>query len=112
MSGIDIIAGKVSDIIDGGKIYIKPQQDGGNHGREDSRGELVHINRIKLDDVVWLTGTYSRQLLEKILWHRKVMCRIKSREKGRTIVADVYLSPCPWKEGKKSRESWEPPRVR
>ena len=112
MSEIDIIAGKVSDIIDGGKIYIKPQRDDGNHGREDSRGELVHINRIKLDDVVWLTGTYSRQLLETILWDRKVMCRIKSRDKGRTIVADVYLSPCPWKEGKKSRESWKPPRVR
>lgn len=92
MSDIDIIAGKVSDIVDGRNIYIKPRQDGGNHGREDSRGDLLHINRIKLDDVVWLTGTYSRKLLETILWHRKVTCRIKSRGTGGTIVADVYLS--------------------
>jgi hypothetical protein len=92
MSEIDIIAGEVLAIVDGGNIYIKSQQDGENRGREDAPGELVHINKIKLDDVVWLTGTYSRKLLETILWHRKVICRIKSREKGGTIVADVYLS--------------------
>ncbi|HSM00219.1 MAG TPA: hypothetical protein VK944_08860 [Candidatus Limnocylindria bacterium] len=92
MSENDIIAGEVSDIVDGENIYVEHQHDRGNRNRMCAAKELVHINRIKLDDVVWLTGTYTRKLLETILWHRKVTCRIKSREKGGTIFADVYLS--------------------
>lgn len=92
MNEDSVIAGEVSDIIDGETIYIEPLHDGENRDRQYAARELVHINRIKLDDVVWVTGRYNRKLLETILWNRKVMCRIKSREIGGAIVADVCLA--------------------
>lgn len=91
MNERDIIAGKVSDIVDGESIYIETRHDGGNRGRENAARELVRINRIKLDDVVWLTGRFSRKLLETILWRKTVTCRIKSRGRGGAIVADVFV---------------------
>jgi hypothetical protein len=92
MNGYDIISGNVSDIIDEENIYIEPRRDGVDRVRERPARKRIRIHRIKLDDVVWLTGRFSRKLLESILWRRNVTCRIKSLGRGGAIFADVYLS--------------------
>jgi len=92
MDGCDIISGKVSDIIDEENICIEPSREGEDRSRKCPARRRIRIRRIKLDDVVWVTGKFSRKMLDAILRGRNVTCRIRSLERGGTALADVYLS--------------------
>lgn len=92
MSGNRQITGKVSTVVDGEKVCIEIGGIGKKARRNRNGRELIRIRRIKLDDVVWVTGVFTKALLEKLVGGRDVTCKITSRDDTGTIVADVHLA--------------------
>lgn len=89
----NMITGKVARVVDAQSILVEPRRSGWARRLPGRRQrQMVRIRRIRLGDVIWLTGTYTRKMLEATFRNRQVTCLIRSREKGGAIVADVYLS--------------------
>ncbi len=87
------ITGKVAKVVDAHSILVEPRRSGWARRLPGRRHrQMVRIRKIRLGDVIWLTGTYTRKMLEATFRNRQVTCLIRSREKGGAIVADVYLS--------------------
>jgi len=91
MSERDFIIGKVTDVIDGETFRITVDRTGGKnrHGYKDQ--EKIHIKKIKLTDITWMTGVFTKSKIEKMFRGKKVLCLIRSRDQAGKIIADVQL---------------------
>jgi hypothetical protein len=91
MAGRDYIIGDVSDVVDGETIHMTVDRTGGGKTYGDSDLAKVQIKKLRLTDIAWLTGAFTRSQIEKMIKGKRILCRIKSRDQGGKIIGDVQL---------------------
>lgn len=85
------LIGNVTEIVDGETIHMSVQRthEGRRLGNEEQ--EMIRIRKLRLTDIAWISGSFTRSQIEKMLKGKQVLCLIRSREQGGKIVADVQL---------------------
>lgn len=93
MAGRDYLVGKVTGVVDGETINVTVDRIGGGegNGHRYNHEEKIRIKRLRLTDIVWMTGAFTRPQIEKMLRGKPVLCLIRSRESEGSILADVQL---------------------
>ena len=93
MAGRDFIIGNVTDVVDGETIRMKVDlsASGARFGCRYQDQENIQIRRLRLTDIAWITGAFTRPLVEKVLKGKKILCLIRSRKPGGNLVADVQV---------------------
>ena len=93
MVGRDFLIGNVTDVVDGETISMTVERTGGGkrYGYRYKDQEKVRIKRLKLTDIAWMTGVLTRPQVEKMLKGKQILCLIRSRDPGGSIIADVQL---------------------
>ncbi len=89
----DYIIGNVTDVVDGETIGMTVDRTGGGktYGYKYKVKEMIKINRLRLTDVAWMTGVFTRSQIERMLKGKQILCLIRSRDPGGNIVGDVQL---------------------
>lgn len=87
----DFIIGNVTDVIDGETIHMTVDQTGGGKWVQYGEQERIRIKKLRLTDIAWLTGAFTRSQIEKMLKGKQILCLVRSREQGGKIIADVQL---------------------
>ncbi len=91
MTGRDFVIGNVTDVIDGETVNITVDRTGGIRRRPFRGKEKIRINRLRLTDIAWLTGAFTRSQAEKMLKGKQVLCLVRSHDAGGLIIADIQL---------------------
>lgn len=91
MPGRDFIIGQVTEVIDGETFRMKVDRTGEKNRLAYKDRERIRIRKIKLTDITWMTGVFTKSRLENMLRGKKVMCLISSRDGVGKLIADVQL---------------------
>lgn len=91
MTGREFIVGNVTDVFDGETIRLTVERIGGKKEHAFNDQEKIRIKKLRLTDIAWMTGVFTKPQIEKMFKGRQVLCLVKSRDQGGKIVADVQL---------------------
>ena len=91
MSAKDFLIGNVTDVVDGETIRMTVDRAGGRRMHGYKVQEKIRIKKLRLTDIAWMTGVFTRPQIEKLLKGKQVLCLIRSRDPGGTIIADVQV---------------------
>lgn len=93
MTRRDYIIGNVIDVLDEETISLMVDRTGGGkrYGYKTTGREKIQINRLRLTDIAWLTGTFTVSQVEKMLKGKQVLCLVRSRDPRGSLIADVQL---------------------
>jgi endonuclease YncB( thermonuclease family) len=88
---MDIIWGKVTNIVDGDTFDINVTHDSEDNEYEYSGEERIRIADIDEPELNTKAGERAKKDLEEKLLNENVKCKIKSRDKYDRLVCDVYI---------------------
>jgi|GEM_PF-6904792 len=89
----DFLIGNVTEVVDGETISMTVERTGGGkrYGYRYNVQQNIQIKRLRLTDIAWMTGIFTRPQIEKMLKGKQILCLIRSRDPGGKIIADVQL---------------------
>jgi len=91
MARREFIVGNVTDVIDGETLCVTVERNGGRNTYEYKEQETIKINKIRMTNIAWMTGVYTKSKIEKMFKGKKVLCLIESKDLSGNIMADVQL---------------------
>ncbi len=91
MSARDFIIGNVTDVVDGETIRMTVDRTGGKKSSRYKDQEKIKIKKLRLTDIAWMTGVFTRSQIEKMLKGKQILCFVRSRDPGGNIIADIQL---------------------
>lgn len=87
----DFLIGNVTEILDGETFRIAVARVRGKNIHRYENEERIQIKRLRLHDVAWMTGVFTKPKLERMFKGKQVLCRVNSRDRRGRIEADVQL---------------------
>lgn len=89
----DFLIGNVTEVVDGETISMTVERTGGGkrYGYRYNVQQNIQIKRLGLTDIAWMTGVFTGPQIEKMLKGKQILCLIRSRDPGGSIIADVQL---------------------